>query len=187
MSDKFRNRIVGYGEADPKELKANPLNWRTHPKFQQEALAGVLDEIGWVDDVIVNRTTGHVIDGHLRVELAISRKEPTVPVKYVELSEAEEKEILAVFDPLSALARRDDDKLAYLLEEVKTKNQNIKQLLEELTPSVYIPQLANSEVTEADINKVADNLQDKIDSMGNYKKSISVTCPFCGKDFEYVE
>jgi len=138
MSDKFRNRIIGYGEERPEQLLVNPFNYRIHPKFQQEALAGVLDEIGWVDDVIVNRTTGHVIDGHLRVELAISRKESSVPVKYVELSEAEEKEVLATFDPLSALADRDDEVLKRLLEEVKTDNRNVQTLLENIAKEANI-------------------------------------------------
>lgn len=87
----WRNRIVGHGEEAPGQLLANPANWRLHPKEQQLALAGALSEVGWVAQVLVNRTTGHVVDGHLRVELAISRHEPSVPVVYVELSEDEER------------------------------------------------------------------------------------------------
>jgi len=132
VSENFKNRIVGYGEEKPEQLLANPLNYRIHPKFQQDALVGILDEIGWVDDVIVNKITGHVLDGHLRVELAISRKEPSIPVKYIELTEAEEKEVLAVFDPLSALAGRDDEILKRLLEEVKTDNENVQKLLDSI-------------------------------------------------------
>jgi hypothetical protein len=45
-------------------------------------MAGALSEVGWVAGVLVNRTTGHVVHGHLRVELALSRNEPTVPVAY---------------------------------------------------------------------------------------------------------
>src|SRR3972149_2850929 len=86
----WRSRIVGTGEEPPESLLANPRNWRTHPKAQQDALAGVLDEVGWVQDVIVNRRTGYIVDGHLRVSLAISRAEPTIPVKYVDLSPDEE-------------------------------------------------------------------------------------------------
>jgi DNA modification methylase len=51
---KWRNRIVGHGEEDPTQLLANPKNWRIHPKAQQDALVGVLNEVGWVQDVIVN-------------------------------------------------------------------------------------------------------------------------------------
>jgi len=111
-------------------IEKNPQ--RCEELRKQFKLAGVLDEIGWVDDVIVNKTTGHVLDGHLLVELAISRNEPTIPVKYIELTEAEEKEVLAVFDPLSALAGHDDEILKRLLEEVKTDNENVQKLLDSI-------------------------------------------------------
>ena len=100
---------------------ANPRNWRIHPKGQQDALGSVLDEVGWVQQVLVNRTTGNVVDGHLRVELAISRDEPAVPVLYVELSEDEEALVLASLDPLSAMAATDEDKLRELLAGVTTE------------------------------------------------------------------
>ena len=128
----WHNRIVATGEEAPDQLLANPRNFRIHPKHQQDALAGVLDEVGWVDDVIVNRTTGHIIDGHLRVSLALKRGERAVPVKYVELSEAEEALILATFDPISALAAQDDALLRDLLEDVQTDNAAILSLLADL-------------------------------------------------------
>ena len=52
---------------------------------QQRAVEGALQEVGWVQQVLVNRTTGHLVDGHLRVELAISRGEPS-PVTYLDLT-----------------------------------------------------------------------------------------------------
>ena len=82
-TEQWRSRIVRHADADPAELKANPQNWRTHPPAQREALAQTLDEVGWVQDIVVNKTTGHVVDGHLRIELALERGEATVPVVYV--------------------------------------------------------------------------------------------------------
>lgn len=112
----YRNRIVGTGTADPKELKANPKNWRKHPDAQQKAMQTALDKIGWIQDVIINKTTRHLIDGHLRVETAIRNKETEIPVKYVELTEEEEKIALATFDPLTMMAEQDDAMLKQLLE-----------------------------------------------------------------------
>lgn len=96
----LRSRIVGEGVEAPDQLLANPLNWRTHPKEQVDALEGLLRDVGWVQRVIVNRTTGHIVDGHARVELALRRSEATVPVLYVELTEAEERLVLAALDPI---------------------------------------------------------------------------------------
>jgi hypothetical protein len=111
----WRSRIVDHGEVPPADLLANPKNWRIHPRHQQRALAGVLDRVGWVQDVIVNRSSGYVLDGHLRASLAISREEPTIPVSWVELTDAEEDVVLAGLDPLSGLAVADPDALNALL------------------------------------------------------------------------
>ncbi len=131
-SAAWRNRIVGHGDEPPEQLLANPANWRLHPKEQQQALAGALSEVGWVGQVLVNRATGHVVDGHLRVELAISRGEPTVPVLFVELTEAEEQLILATLDPLAAMATAEKDALAALLAEIETGDAALARMLAEL-------------------------------------------------------
>jgi hypothetical protein len=112
----WRSRIVDTGTEDPMQLVANPKNWRIHPQAQQRVLGDVLDRVGWVQDVIVNRGTGFVVDGHLRIQLAITREEPSVPVSYVELTEAEEDLVLAGLDPLSSLAIADPEALNNLLE-----------------------------------------------------------------------
>jgi len=111
----WRNRITGHGEVSPESLLANPLNWRTHPKQQRDALEAAIDRVGFVQGVIVNTTTGHVVDGHLRVDLAMQRDEPLIAVDYVALSPEDEAIVLATLDPLSALAGRDQAVLDDLL------------------------------------------------------------------------
>lgn len=128
----WQNRIVGSGEEAPDQLLANPANWRVHPGHQQEALAGVLSEVGWVQQVIVNRRTGHLIDGHLRVALAMRRNEPTVPVLYVDLDPEEEALVLATLDPLAAMATADAEKLDALLRDVRTSDAAIQAMLDQL-------------------------------------------------------
>ncbi len=118
-SSGWRDRIVGSGHEDPAKLVANPKNWRIHPPEQQAALADVLDRVGWVQQVLVNKVTGHVVDGHFRVELAVTRSEPEVPVLYLELSEEEEAIVLATLDPLGAMAATDQAKLRELLTDVE--------------------------------------------------------------------
>ncbi len=135
----WRNRIVGHGEEPPGQLVPNERNWRRHPPSQHKALAGALSEVGWVAQVLVNRTTGHVVDGHLRVELAISRGEPTVPVVYVEMSEEEERLVLASLDPLAAMATAEKDALAALLAEIETGDAALARMLAELADQHGIP------------------------------------------------
>ena len=132
MPDPWRSRITGHGEADPAALTRNPRNWRTHPRPQLDALAGVLTEVGWVQDVILNRTTGHVVDGHARIDLALSRKEPSVPVVYVDLTPEEEGKVLATLDPIGAMAGADKDALGRLLDGVRTDDAALRATLRDL-------------------------------------------------------
>jgi hypothetical protein len=128
----WRSRIVGTGEEAPDQLLANPRNWRLHPRNQQAALAGSLDALGWVQQVMVNRQTGFVVDGHARVALAISRNEPSVPVLYVDLSPDEEALVLVTLDPISAMATADEAKLNELLAEVTVDDAGLLRLLGDL-------------------------------------------------------
>lgn len=128
----WSNRIVGHDLTAPDQLLANPLNFRVHPKPQQQALAGVLGEIGWIQSVIVNQRTGHVVDGHLRVQLALSRGEAEIPVVYVDLDDAEERLALATIDPLAAMATTDTAQLDALLQGVSTTDTAVQEMLADL-------------------------------------------------------
>jgi len=128
----WRNRIVGTGEEAPDQLLANPANWRIHPKPQQDALGDALDDIGWIQQVVVNRQSGHLIDGHLRVSLAMRNNEPTVPVLYVDLDPREEALALATLDPIAAMAAADKEQLDALLREVDTGSAALQSMLGKL-------------------------------------------------------
>ncbi len=134
----WRNRIVEHGEANPNDLLANPKNWREHPEHQERALEAVLDRVGLVQDVIVNVTTGLMLDGHLRVKMARRRKEATVPVKYVEVTEEEEEVILASLDPIGALAATDAGKLQDLIGVLGNDDDRLDSLLEHLNSRVAV-------------------------------------------------
>ncbi|MHB8459852.1 MAG: DNA modification methylase [Candidatus Limnocylindrales bacterium] len=128
----WKNRIVGHGEEAPDQLLANPSNWRVHPAAQRNALRGALDTVGWVAQVMVNQRTGFVVDGHARIEEALSRGEPTVPVLYVDLSPEEEALVLATLDPIGAMADRDGARLEALLAGVTVDDAGLRRLLADL-------------------------------------------------------
>lgn len=127
----WQNRIVGVGEEPADQLLANPRNYRIHSMFQQDVVKGSLDELGWIKRVTVNRRTGFVVDGHLRVKLA-SRYGQIVPVEYVDLSDEEEGLALALIDPTAALAATDQALLNDLLTEIKTGEESVQALLEQM-------------------------------------------------------
>lgn len=130
--EQWKNRIIKVTEEAPDQLLANTKNWRIHPHEQQQVLEGVLNEVGFVTGVIQNDRTGAIIDGHLRCEIAISKGQKTIPVIHVDLTEAEEAEILATFDPISAMAATDKEKLDSLLREVQSSDAAVMQMLAEM-------------------------------------------------------
>jgi hypothetical protein len=141
---------VGYDNVAPDQLLANPKNFRVHPRHQQDALKGVLSEVGWVQDVIVNVRTNTVVDGHLRVMLALRHNEPTIPVKYVDLSQAEEDLVLATLDPIAALAGTDSAKLSELLDTVSAQDEALLTMLADLSDDTELEaQILAPQPTEA--------------------------------------
>lgn len=135
----WRNRIIGYAEVDPESLLANEQNWRTHPLYQREVVGTALEEVGWVQDVVVNvrqcegwedsDRIDTVVDGHLRVLLALQTSQPKVPVKYVDLTPEEERAVLLILDTSTGLASADNVRLRALLEQVEPMNEATKQML----------------------------------------------------------
>jgi ParB-like chromosome segregation protein Spo0J len=157
----WRSRIVRTSEEAPEQLLAHPDQWKVHPQAQQEALAGILGEVGWVQHVIVSEHTGYLIDGHARVGLAISRGEPTVPVVYVDLSPEEERLVLATIDPVGALAVPDKDQLDALLRDVSSGDAAIQALLADLAKDVGLDFAApTDEAPEPQLDR-AEELRDQ--------------------------
>lgn len=135
----WRNRIIGEAMVEPALLLSNPSNWRKHPEAQRRALTRVLDTIGWVGRVLVNKRTDHIVDGHLRVELAAKRGEAVVPVLYVDLTELEESKILALLDPIGDMAQASPEALLALIAEVP-KVDELHDLVKEIAERyAYIP------------------------------------------------
>lgn len=161
----IENRIVGHGEESPHQLLANPFNWRIHPTYQQEALADVLDEVGWVRRIIVNKTTGHIVDGHLRVMEAMKNDEQRVPVAYVELTETEEAAILATFDPIKELAQKNDQRAQALADRVRARSNALKLMVESLRP----PQTVSKNEAKATISKERQAQANAVFALGEFR------------------
>jgi hypothetical protein len=187
----WENRIVGHGVEDPSQLLANDMNWRTHPAFQRNVVQGALQDIGWISEVIVNKRTGEewddiggrfeetVIDGHLRVLLAMNASQTAVPVKYVDLSPNEEYLALQILDPSAALAHADNDKLEELrsmTDLTALSNDYVKQLLDQLAESHGFL----DDISPIDLNS---NMPDNLSDNDNNDQHSMYTCPKCGFSF----
>ena len=173
----WRNRIVGYGTADPSQLLANPFNPRGHPKFQQDVMVGVLNDIGWIDDVMINKRTSEewpegergvetMVDGHLRVEIALRNRETEIPVKYVDLTPAEEALALATFDPIGALAVVQGEALESVLAQITTRDADIQQLLDTLADNAIMEDLGPDVPEEVDAEPKIDRATELMHKWG---------------------
>jgi DNA modification methylase len=152
----IKNRIVGYDVVPLDDVLFNPKNWRVHPGAQQEALKGVLENVGYVQNVIINKTTGHLVDGHLRCQLAAREGQTTIPVTYVEITQEEEDLILASLDPIAAMASTDKQKLEELLKSVDSESESINKLLEDVADANRIELHDFGETPEPQFDKAEE-------------------------------
>ena len=162
QAEKWNSRIIRYENARVDQITANPKNFRIHPQHQRDALDGVIREVGVVQNVIINERTGNLVDGHLRVDMAIANGEETVPATIVDLSESEEALILSTIDPLSALATTDANKLDELLRDVRTNDQSIQELLTDLAENAGILPPETGDGANEELEPVED---DKLDEL----------------------
>lgn len=129
---QWRSRIVRYGRMDPAQLLANPKNWRVHPSAQRDALKGTINHIGFTDAVELQDGTDMVLDGHLRVALALQEQQLEIDVVWLDLNDEEADDYLATKDPLSAMAFADSDKLQELMDAVSIQDAAVLQMLADL-------------------------------------------------------
>lgn len=136
---KIRDRIRELRRVKAGQLRPHPHNWRTHPKGQQDALRGVLAEVGYADALLARELpdgTLELIDGHLRAE---TTPDVEVPVLIVDLDEQEAAKLLALHDPLAAMAGSNDRALAELIENVQTDNEAIRTMLDAMLQAPELP------------------------------------------------
>jgi DNA modification methylase len=114
----------------PGSAKPNPSQWVTHPEAQLNGLRALIfgdQSPGWAGAVVINERLpekgwadeecGHYyVDGHARDALAQETGED-VPAVIGQWTPAEEKQLLALINPLGAMAIAVPDKQLALLEE----------------------------------------------------------------------
>ena len=109
---QIRDRIKDFRRVKASQLRPHPKNWRTHPAAQQDALRGVLAEIGYAGALLARELPDgslELIDGHLRAE---TTPDMEVPVLVLDLDEREAAKLLALHDPLAGMAEANEEVLA---------------------------------------------------------------------------
>lgn len=128
-------------QIDPNKLLANPLNPRKHGKRQREAYNAFVEKLPpnaeWLSTPIFNQQTGHLLDGHMRVEEAAKAGVTKIPVRVINVDEETEKYILEHFDAVGYLAELDQSALKALQKSNREyiKDHPNKRVLEKLSLS----------------------------------------------------
>jgi hypothetical protein len=128
----IRDRIKDFRRVRASDLRPNPRNWRTHPPAQQDALRGLLADVGYADALLTRELedgTLMLIDGHLRAE---TTPDAVVPVLVLDVDEEEAGKILLTLDPLAGLATTDDTQLQLLLSEIETTNESVQAFMDDI-------------------------------------------------------
>jgi hypothetical protein len=136
---KIRDRIKELRRVPARDLLPNPKNWRSHPQAQQDALRGLLAELGYCDAMIARELPDgrlQLIDGHLRCE---TTPDMQVPVLVLDVTEAEADKLLLTLDPLASLATANREALTLLLASVDTDSAAVQDMLADLAAGELTP------------------------------------------------
>ena len=165
---KIRDRIRELRRVRARDLIPNPKNWRTHPQAQQDALRGLLAEVGYADALLARETPQGLvlIDGHLRAE---TTPDAEVPVLVVDVTEEEADKILLSLDPLASMAEIDRDAIEKLLSTVATDSEAVRNLFAKLAEE--------SGAAPPGFEPAG------LDEQGRLDRKNQVTCPECGHTF----
>ena len=129
---QIRDRIKELRRVRADALRPNPRNWRGHPPAQQEALRGVLSEIGFAGALLARELTDgslEIIDGHLRAETVA---DALVPVLVLDVNEAEANKLLATFDTIGAAATLDYESLNALVVDIDFASLPLRRMVDGL-------------------------------------------------------
>src|SRR5262249_12684017 len=119
------------------------------PPAQQDALRGVLAEIGYAGALLARELddgTLELIDGHLRAE---TTPDFPVPVLILDLTADEADKLLATHDPLGAMAGIDPNAVQSLLLNVATDNAAVQEMLSKVASQAQLENNAQNHFAPA--------------------------------------
>lgn len=146
---QIRDRIKELRRVPASQLRPNPKNWRTHPSSQRDVLQGVLAEVGYAGALVARELEDGslaLIDGHLRAE---TTPDVCVPVLVLDVTAAEADKLLALMDPLAALAETDRERWSSLVGQIETENEAVRQLLDRLSSEPAVSALPVADDSDA--------------------------------------
>lgn len=113
--------IVTMPVADLHPADYNPRKDLKPGDKEYDKLARSIEDFGYVEPIVWNRTTGNIIGGHQRLKVLVEKGYTEVEVVELELSEQEEKILNVALNKISG--RWDNEKLIAILEELHEQEE----------------------------------------------------------------
>jgi len=189
------------------DLVKAPWNPRRMPEDQAATLRRSLAEFGTVEPIVVNKTTGHVVGGHMRLDALKELGEVETDVLVMELPEEREKALNIALNRISG--QWDEERLGEPLKELQTSGdvgltgfsqEELADLLsqtvnEGLTDPDEIPEAVETRCKTGDIWQLGEHrllcgdstkAEDAERLMNGQSADICVTSPpyWVGKEYE---
>ena len=130
--------------------------WDKNPRINEhvvEQLALSISEFGFLNPIIVQKSTGKIIAGNTRYKAAKKLKLLKVPVIYADLTDEKSKAFAIADNKLGELAMWDDDLLKELLIEINDDDLDIKLLGFD---NFELDSILNDTLNKSEINMDAD-------------------------------
>ena len=148
---------------------------KPHPKNANRSDAGLIAESietnGWYGQIIAQRSTGHILVGHHRLQAAQQLGATEVPVTWVDVDNTRALKIMLADNATAAAAHRDEQALADLLSEL--------QLTDTLTGTGY----ADADLDALLAGMTVPDFQPSDEPPPRLDEKKKVVCPACDHEF----
>ncbi|QDU54315.1 ParB N-terminal domain-containing protein [Aeoliella mucimassa] len=166
------DRVKELRRVPASELKPNPRNWRIHPAQQQDALRGVLADVGFADAVVARELpdgTLELVDGHLRAE---TMGDALVPVLVVDLDDQQATKVLLTHDALAEMATVDRTNFTSLMGDVTFEHDSVIAMLEKLEAETPSPTTEDHrpEVEIPELYQVVAECENELEQQSLYER-----------------
>lgn len=182
MAEKKKNGPKGYADGIPVycahdaivpigDLKPNPKNPNRHPYEQIARLGAVIRGNGWRNPITVSNRSGFIVKGHGRLLAALHEDLAEVPVDFQNYdSEAAEIADLMADNKIAELSEADEKQLAALFEEIGAEDLPIERTgysVEEYTDIAAALSAAMNAELEADPDDAPEAAQEVVSRPGD--------------------
>lgn len=108
---------------DPRDL----IPWENNPRDNDAAVSNLkkaIELFGFTSPIIVRKQTNQVIAGHTRLKAALSLDLKVVPVRFLEISESQARQLAIADNKIGEIATWNDDELSNQLELIMSEMED---------------------------------------------------------------